>query len=349
MKLSFKVAATIAALSLAACSGESDEEKKSDTGSNSAEQAETQSEIAPDITKESAAAPQTDEQKAIDTMSEREAFRAENLAYLEENKAKEGVQVTESGLQYRVLQSGDGKTPAASDVVTFHYSGRLIDGSEFDSSYERGEPLTYPANRLIPGWTEALQMMKEGDKWELTIPSDLGYGEHGAGDVIPGDATLVFDVELVKVLTEAELEDLQAKMQAEAEAKAAAHKAEQLAWLEENAKKDGVVTLESGLQYRVISEGTGASPEETSMVTVHYKGTMIDGTQFDSSYDRGEPASFPLDGVIKGWTEGVQLMKEGAKYEFYIPYNLAYGERGSRSIPPYSTLIFIVELKSVDS
>nr|WP_277620367.1 MULTISPECIES: FKBP-type peptidyl-prolyl cis-trans isomerase [Kordiimonas] len=137
--------------------------------------------------------------------------------------------------------------------------------------------------------------------------------------------------------------------QQKAEEMAAAHKNEQLAWLEENAKKEGVVTLESGLQYRVITEGTGKSPTETSMVTVDYKGTMIDGTQFDSSYDRGEPATFPLDGVIRGWTEGVQLMKEGAKYEFFIPYDLAYGERGSRSIPPYSTLIFTIELKSVNS
>ncbi len=346
MKLSFKVAATVAALSLAACSSESDEEKKSDTGSNSAGQTETQSEIAAEQTEQkadSAAAQQTDEQKAIDTMSEREAFRTENLAYLEENKAKDGVQVTESGLQYRVVESGDGKSPTAADYVTVHYAGRLIDGSEFDSSYKRGEPATFPAGRLIPGWTEALQLMSVGDKWELTIPSDIGYGEHGAGGgLIPGNATLVFDVELLDVMT---LEEAQKKAEEQMEA----HKAEQLSWLEENAKKDGVVTLESGLQYRVIEEGTGASPVETSMVTVHYKGTMIDGTQFDSSYDRGEPASFPLDGVIKGWTEGVQLMKEGAKYEFYIPYDLAYGERGSRSIPPYSTLIFIVELKSVDS
>lgn len=338
MKTSIRVAAVAAVLSLAACSGESEEEKKTDTGTNSAEQAETQSEKA----SADLADAQTDEQKASDTMSEREAFRAENLAYLEENKTKEGVQVTESGLQYRVVESGDGRSPTAADYVTVHYAGRLIDGSEFDSSYKRGEPATFPAGRLIPGWTEALQLMQVGDKWELVIPAEIGYGENGAGGVIPGNATLVFDVELLDVMT---LEEAQKK----AEEMAEAHKNEQLAWLEENKKQDGVVVLESGLQYRVVEEGTGKSPEETSMVTVHYKGTMIDGTQFDSSYDRGEPAKFPLDGVIKGWTEGVQLMKEGAKYEFFIPYDLAYGERGSRSIPPFSTLIFTVELISVDS
>lgn len=330
MNKSIRVAALLSALSLAACSGESEEKKNADGESTSAEQGETQSQT------------QTPEQKASDTMSEREAFRAENQAYLEANKAKEGVIVTDSGLQYRVIESGEGKSPSAADYVTVHYAGRLIDGSEFDSSYKRGEPATFPAGRLIPGWTEALQLMKEGDKWELAIPADIAYGEEGAGGVIPGNATLVFDVELIEVLT---MEQVQKK----AEEMAMKHKTEQLAWLEENAKQDGITVLDSGLQYRVIEEGEGKSPEETSMVTVHYKGTMIDGTQFDSSYDRGEPAKFPLDGVIKGWTEGVQLMKEGAKYEFFIPYDLAYGERGSRSIPPFSTLVFTVELVSVDS
>ena len=120
------------------------------------------------------------------------------------------------------------------------------------------------------------------------------------------------------------------------------------AFLEENGKKEGVVTTKSGLQYTVLSEGTGRSPKATDRVRCHYEGTLIDGTVFDSSYRRGEPADFPLDGVIPGWTEGVQLMKEGAKYRFFIPYLLGYGERGAgSSIPPYSTLIFDVELVKV--
>lgn len=339
MNTSIRVAAVAALIGLTACSGESEKQNETDAdGSNSAEQAETQSQSG---AASDAHAPANDE-KATDIMSEREAFKAENLAYLEENKQKEGIQITESGLQYRVIESGEGDSPSADHYVTVHYAGRLIDGSEFDSSYKRGEPATFPAGRLIPGWTEALQLMKEGDKWELTIPAEIGYGEGGAGGVIPGNATLVFDVELIEVLTVEQVQKM-------AEEKANEHKNEQLAFLEENAKKEGITVLESGLQYRIIEEGSGESPEETSMVTVHYAGTMIDGTEFDSSYKRGEPAQFPLDGVIKGWTEGVQLMKEGAKYEFFIPYDLAYGERGSRSIPPFSTLIFTVELVSVDS
>jgi FKBP-type peptidyl-prolyl cis-trans isomerase FklB len=116
-------------------------------------------------------------------------------------------------------------------------------------------------------------------------------------------------------------------------------------YLAENAKKEGVVTTKSGLQYKVLSEGTGRQPLAKDTVKCHYEGFLIDGTVFDSSVQRGEPATFPLQQVIAGWTEGLQLMKEGAKYRFFIPYRLGYGEGGAgASIPPYATLIFDVEL-----
>lgn len=124
--------------------------------------------------------------------------------------------------------------------------------------------------------------------------------------------------------------------------------AEGKAYLEANAKKEGVVTTKSGLQYQVLREGTGRSPKATDKVRCHYEGWLIDGSVFDSSYQRGEPADFPLNGVIPGWTEGVQLMKEGAKFRFFIPYLLGYGERGAgANIPPFSTLVFDVELVKV--
>ena len=120
------------------------------------------------------------------------------------------------------------------------------------------------------------------------------------------------------------------------------------AFLKENATKDGVETTASGLQHTMLTEGSGKSPKATDKVTCHYEGRLIDGTVFDSSYKRGEPATFPLNGVIAGWTEGLQLMKEGGKHRFFIPYALGYGSRGAgRSIPPYSTLIFDVELIEV--
>ena len=138
------------------------------------------------------------------------------------------------------------------------------------------------------------------------------------------------------------------RQRAEAAEKYKGAKSEGEKYLSENAKKEGVTTLPSGLQYQVLKEGNGKSPKATDKVVCHYEGMLIDGTMFDSSIQRGEPATFPLNGVIAGWTEGLQLMKEGAKYRFFIPYQLGYGERGAgASIPPFATLVFDVELIEV--
>jgi FKBP-type peptidyl-prolyl cis-trans isomerase FklB len=120
-------------------------------------------------------------------------------AFLAENKKKEGVKTLPSGLQYKVIKEGTGKTPKLEDSVLCNYRGTLIDGTEFDSSYKRGQPATFPVKGVIPGWTEALQLMKEGSKWELVIPSNLAYGERGAGNAIGPDATLIFEIELISV------------------------------------------------------------------------------------------------------------------------------------------------------
>jgi FKBP-type peptidyl-prolyl cis-trans isomerase FkpA len=131
-------------------------------------------------------------------MAETELEKGE--AFLKENAKKEGVKTTASGLQYKVLKEGDGKSPKATDTVQVNYRGTLIDGKEFDSSYKRGEPAEFPLNRVIPGWTEGVQLMKEGAKYQFTIPSKLAYGERGTpGGPIPGNATLVFEIELLKV------------------------------------------------------------------------------------------------------------------------------------------------------
>ena len=123
----------------------------------------------------------------------------EGKAFLAENQKKAGITTTSTGLQYEVITSGSGATPKLTDKVTTHYRGTLVNGQEFDSSYKRGEPATFPVNGVIKGWTEALQLMKEGDKWRLYIPYDLAYGERGAGQDIPPYATLIFDIELIKV------------------------------------------------------------------------------------------------------------------------------------------------------
>jgi FKBP-type peptidyl-prolyl cis-trans isomerase len=131
-----------------------------------------------------------------------EANLAAAKAFLEANRTKEGVQTLPSGLQYKVLNEGTGPKPAATDTVTVHYRGKLLDGTEFDSSYSRNEPAKFQLNRVIKGWTEGLQLMGEGAKWELYVPPDLGYGERGAGSKIPPQSALVFEVELLKAKAE---------------------------------------------------------------------------------------------------------------------------------------------------
>lgn len=166
-------------------------------------------------------------------------------------------------------------------------------------------------------------------------------------DVMTGGELKMKDAEAQEIVQQffAEQEAIQQAANAE-KGKAAKTEGEQ--FLAENAKKEGVKTTASGLQYQVLREGNGKQPKATDQVECHYEGTLIDGTKFDSSYDRGQTATFPLNQVIAGWTEGLQLMHEGAKYRFFIPYQLAYGERGAgASIPPYAALIFDVELVAV--
>jgi FKBP-type peptidyl-prolyl cis-trans isomerase FklB len=170
----------------------------------------------------------------------------------------------------------------------------------------------------------------------------------GMQDAMSGGKPLMTQEEMNKTLVDLKRKVVTAQRE---EQKKAAEKnmAEGKKFLEGNARKDGVTTLPSGLQYKVTAKGTGASPKKTDSVTVHYKGTLIDGTEFDSSYKRGKPATFRVDGVIAGWTEALQLMKPGAKWQLFIPANLAYGERGAGSrIGPNRTLIFEVELIKVN-
>ena len=164
----------------------------------------TQEEIAAEMKayQEKAAAEQKSAQAALG-----EANTAASAAFLAENGARESVVTTESGLQYEVLTAGTGATPGAEDTVEVHYRGTLVDGTEFDSSYDRGEPVTFGVGQVIPGWTEALQLMSEGSKWKLAIPGDLAYGAGGAGQVIGPNAALVFEVELVAIPSQAEASD----------------------------------------------------------------------------------------------------------------------------------------------
>ena len=232
---------------------------------------------------------------------------------------------TASGLASRVLTAGTGsEKPGASDKVTVHYSGWTTEGQLFDSSEQRGETISFPLNAVIKGWTEGLQLMVAGEKRRFWIPADLAYGENPGGGR-PG-GMLVFDVELFEFQKAPEPpktpEDVAAPP-ADAE------------------------TTKSGLASKVIAKGTGsAHPKETSMVEVHYSGWTTKGELFDSSVARGESIAFPLNGVIKGWTEGVQLMVEGEKRRFWIPADLAYGENPGNGAPG-GMLVFDVELLEI--
>ncbi len=166
-------------------------------------------------------------------------------------------------------------------------------------------------------------------------------------DVLAGAELKVSDLE-AQTLVQEFFRKQEEKANAEMAEKGKKAKAEGEQYLADNAMKEGVVTLPSGLQYKVLSEGNGKKPKATDKVKCHYEGFLVDGTVFDSSIRRGEPAVFPLNQVIAGWTEGLQLMQEGAKYRFFIPYHLGYGEHGAgASIPPYAALVFDVELIEV--
>ncbi len=237
---------------------------------------------------------------------------------------------TASGLQYTETKAGSGPQAQAGDLVSVHYRGTLEDGTEFDNSYDRGAPFQFVLGRgnVIAGWDEGIAMMKEGGQATLVIPPSLGYGGHGAGGVIPPDATLTFDVELVAV---------EPGPEGSPESPTAVDPAD-------------YTTTNSGLKYYDIVVGDGPSPQPGQTVSAHYTGWLTDGTKFDSSLDRGVPLSFPIGqgSVIAGWDEGLLTMKVGGKRQLLIPPDLAYGANGAGGvIPPNATLIFEVELLDV--
>lgn len=243
---------------------------------------------------------------------------------------------TSNGLWYVVTKPGNGKKPEAGNKVKVHYKGSLANGNEFDNSYKRGEPIEFHVGvgEVIPGWDYGVMIMDVGSKYTLIIPSSLAYGSEGAGGVIPPNATLIFETELIS--TEAEVIDESANF--------ATNNAEVLKRFPD-AKKTS-----TGLWYVINEKGEGPKAEPGKTVKVHYKGTLHDGKEFDNSYSRGEPIEFQLGKgmVIPGWDEGIALMNVGAKYTLIIPANLGYGTRGAGgAIPPNSTLIFTTELVSV--
>jgi peptidylprolyl isomerase len=229
---------------------------------------------------------------------------------------------TATGVAYKVLKKGDGKGhPGPTDRVKVNYTGWTTNGKMFDSSLTRGQPAEFPLDHVIPGWTEAVQLMEIGDKMRFWIPEELAYkGRPGAPQ-----GTLVFEIDLLEFTAGPKPPPVPEDVKAPPK----------------TAKK-----TKSGLAYRQLAKGKGAvHPKPTDRVKVHYTGwTASDGKQFDSSVTRGQPAMFPLNGVIPGWTEGLGLMVEGEKMRLWIPEEMAYKGQPGR---PQGMLVFDVELLEI--
>ena len=249
---------------------------------------------------------------------------ASSIAQNSKNETK--METTSTGLQYVITEKGNGKKAEAGKKVKVHYTGMFLNDTIFDSSVKRNQPFSFTLGQgqVIKGWDEGIALLKEGDKATLIIPPALGYGDRQTGP-IPANSTLKFNVELLEVIDPFF-----------------------------NVSGKEIVSTSSGLKYISVEEGKGKKAEKNKVVSVHYTGFTIDenGTNkiFDSSVDRGQPIEFTLGSgmVIKGWEEGIELMKVGDKRRLIIPYQLGYGENGMPPvIPAKATLYFDVELMDV--
>lgn len=233
---------------------------------------------------------------------------------------------TESGLKITITKKGKGDSPQRGDTVYVHYTGKLEDGTKFDSSHDRGEPLPFVLGKgmVIKGWDEGIALLNTGAEAQLVIPPNLGYGGRKMG-TIPANSTLHFDVQLVEFREGIRLKPYEVK------------------------GKD-TMHFENGLKMIRINSTDGEKAESFKKVKVHYTGYFLDGKVFDSSVERGQPFQFEIGRrqVIEGWDEGIAKLREGEKARLIIPYQLAYGEKGRPPvIPAKSTLVFDVELIDV--
>jgi len=278
-------------------------------------------------------------------------------AYLKEKQLYH-VKASPDGIYYIVEEAGQGTQVNPGDFVTVHYTGRLLDGTKFDSSKDRNEPFTFRIGQgqVIQGWEKGIPLFNAGGKGTIFLPSGLAYGEQGAGGVIPPNAPLIFEIEVVDVTDQQTYIERQKALQLKLQAEAEARRGEQAKKDKEIIAKyaaDNQLTLQylpSGLAYIITEEGTGPQVTAGKTAVVHYTGKLLDGTKFDSSKDRNQPFPVPVGAnrVIQGWEQGLPLFKAGSKGTLIIPSTLAYGERGAGGIiKPNSVLIFDIEVLEV--
>jgi FKBP-type peptidyl-prolyl cis-trans isomerase len=272
-------------------------------------------------------------------------------AYVKEKNIT--VAPTASGLYYIETLAGKGTKIDSGMWVSIHFKVSLIDGKQLFSSYDRGEPMGFEYGKRFdtPGIEQAIGMMKKGGKATVIVPSKLAFGEAGRGAIIPPFSTMVYDVEVVNVQSKADHDKTLSDEKKKEKEKLDKSKNEEMSVLNKYLK-DNKITAKptpSGIYYIEKVKGTGAKAVAGKTVSVHYTGTLLNGTKFDSSRDRNKPFDFVLGqgNVIKGWDEGIALMNVGGKATFIIPSNMAYGDRNMGNIPPFSTLVFDVELLDV--
>jgi FKBP-type peptidyl-prolyl cis-trans isomerase len=261
---------------------------------------------------------------------------------------------TASGIYYLEQEKGKGNKIDTGMMVSVHFTVSLLDGKQIFSTHERNEPIEFECGQRFDtkGLEEAIKMMSKGTKAKVIVPSAMGFGEQGRGTLVPSFATLLYDVEIVDVKTKAEYKKAKDEEKKNKEMKKeTAKKAE--AGLLQKYIRDHNITVKptaTGLYYIEKVKGTGPQATAGKKVGVHYTGTLLDGKKFDSSRDRGvQPFEFELGKgqVIKGWDEGIAMMKKGGKATLIIPSTIGYGDRDMGNIPPYSTLVFEVELVDV--
>jgi FKBP-type peptidyl-prolyl cis-trans isomerase len=295
-----------------------------------------------------------DRETEVKNMQMEQEEMANLQAYVTNNKIN--VQPTSTGIYYLETKKGTGKSAVKDGYVSAHYTVYLLGGEKLFSTIERGEPVDFKFGSQFEnkGFQEVISMMREGGKANAIVPSAMAFGPKGAGSVVPPFSTLYYEIELVKIMSNDEFERKQADKTAKQKAEAAQMEKGEGASIQKYLKDNNLkptTTLPSGLIYIEKQAGSGPKPVDGKKVKVQYTGKLLDGTQFDSSVERGQPYEFAIGrkAVIEGWDLGIALMNEGGKAILIIPSKLAYKDKGAGDIiPPFAPLVFDVELVEVE-
>ncbi len=281
---------------------------------------------------------QTPAEHAEETKQKNQTLMKEQLKEIKDTLNHRGIDYQEdnNGLIYYIEQEGEGPHPQIGETVEVHYTGWLLNGKKFDSSVDRGQTFSFMLGqgRVIKGWEDALVLLRKGSKGMFYLPSALAYGDRGAGEVIPPNSILKFEIELIDVTNKDKVIE------------------QDLETIKSYLKENGLSATQSpyGLFYKIDVPGTGPKAHPGDKIKVHYTGKLLDGTVFDSSVSRGEPIEFTLGRgmVIEGWEKGLMFFNKGSKGTIYLPSPLAYGNKAAGSIPANSILIFDIEMVDIE-